>query len=65
LLYFKLGEDEGDSGRLAGKSMTKHKRKQSPKKPIGRVKIVEDFLPSPNKLKVKSKPVKNIHRKPE
>lgn len=40
--------------------MMKHKRKKLPSKPIGRVKIVEDFLPPPEKLLIKPKPVKNI-----
>jgi hypothetical protein len=35
----------------------KHKRKLS-REPIGRVKIIEDFLPPPEKLLVKPKPVK-------
>ncbi len=38
--------------------MIKHKRKKSLNEPIGRVKIVEDFLPPPEKLLVKPKPVK-------
>ena len=39
--------------------MMKQKRKKaSPREPIGRIKIVEDFLPPPEKLLVKQKPVK-------
>jgi predicted DNA binding CopG/RHH family protein len=38
--------------------MIKRKRKNSLSEPIGKVKIVDDFLPSPDKLLVKSKPVK-------
>lgn len=38
--------------------MTKHKRKKIVDEPIGRVKIVKDFLPSPEKLLVRLKPVK-------
>jgi predicted DNA binding CopG/RHH family protein len=36
----------------------KHKRKKMAHEPIGRVKIVKDFLPPPEKLLVKPKPVK-------
>ncbi|EKD72554.1 MAG: hypothetical protein ACD_45C00643G0003 [uncultured bacterium] len=39
--------------------MMKHNRKKKlARKPIGRVKIVEDFLPPPEGLLVKPKPVK-------
>ena len=38
--------------------MIKHKRKKMSDEPIGRVKIVKDFLPPPEKLLVKAKPVK-------
>jgi predicted DNA binding CopG/RHH family protein len=38
--------------------MIKRKRKNSLSEPIGKVKIIEDFLPSPGKLLVKPKPVK-------
>ena len=38
--------------------MIKHKRKKLADEPIGRVKIVKDFLPPPEKLLVKPKPVK-------
>jgi len=38
--------------------MTKRKRKKISDEPIGRVKIVKDFLPPPDKLLVKAKPVK-------
>lgn len=38
--------------------MTKHKSKKLAHEPIGKVKIVKDFLPPPEKLLVKSKPVK-------
>ena len=38
--------------------MTKHKRKKLSADPIGRVKIIEDFLPRPEKLLLKPKPVK-------
>jgi len=39
--------------------MMKHNRKKkSAREPIGRVKIVEDFLPPPERLLVKPKPVK-------
>lgn len=38
--------------------MIKRKRKNSSSEPIGKVKIVDDFLPSPEKLLVKPKPVK-------
>jgi hypothetical protein len=38
--------------------MIKRKHKKSLSEPIGKVKIVEDFLPSPEKLLVKPKPVK-------
>jgi len=36
----------------------KRKRKELSREPIGRVKIIEDFLPPPDKLLVKHKPVK-------
>lgn len=38
--------------------MITRKRKKMSDEPIGRVKIVKDFLPSPDKLLVKPKPVK-------
>ena len=38
--------------------MMKRKRKELSREPIGRVKIIEDFLPPPDKLLVKHKPVK-------
>lgn len=38
--------------------MTKRKRKSSLKEPIGKVKIIEDFLPPPDKLLLKPRPVK-------
>jgi predicted DNA binding CopG/RHH family protein len=38
--------------------MMKRKRKKLIDEPIGRVKIVEDFLPPPEKLILKHKPVK-------
>ena len=38
--------------------MMKHKRKKMAREPIGRVKIVADFLPPPEKLLVKPNPVK-------
>lgn len=39
--------------------MMKHKRKKKlAREPIGRVRIVEDFLPPPEKLLVKPKPIK-------
>ena len=38
--------------------MMKHKRKKISIEPIGRVKIVDDFLPPPDKLLIKHKPVK-------
>lgn len=38
--------------------MIKRKRKKPSREPIGRVKIVRDFLPPPEKLLVKPKPVK-------
>jgi hypothetical protein len=38
--------------------MMKRKSKRVSKEPIGRVKIVKDFLPPPEKLLVKPKPVK-------
>lgn len=38
--------------------MMKRKRKKLSHEPIGRVKIVEDFLPRPDKLLIKPKPVK-------
>ena len=34
------------------------KHKKATREPIGRVKIVEDFLPPPEKLLLKPKPVK-------
>jgi predicted DNA binding CopG/RHH family protein len=34
------------------------KRKKKSKNPIGRIKIIEDFLPPPEKLLTKPKPVK-------
>lgn len=38
--------------------MMKHKRKKVSRDPVGRVKIIEDFLPRPEKLLLKPKPVK-------
>lgn len=38
--------------------MIKRKRKKPLSEPIGKVKIVDDFLPPPEKLLVKPKPVK-------
>ena len=38
--------------------MMKSKRKKLSDQPIGRVKIVKDFLPPPENLLVKSRPVK-------
>jgi len=38
--------------------MTKRKHKKLSREPIGKVKIVEDFLPRPERLIVKPKPVK-------
>jgi predicted DNA binding CopG/RHH family protein len=38
--------------------MMKSKGKKSLHEPIGRIKIVEDFLPPPEKLLAKPKPVK-------
>lgn len=38
--------------------MMKRKRKKVADEPIGRVKIVKDFLPPPEKLLVKPRPVK-------
>lgn len=38
--------------------MIKNKRKKMSDEPIGRVKIVTDFLPPPEKLMIKAKPVK-------
>ena len=38
--------------------MIKSKRKKLSDQPIGRVKIVKDFLPPPENLLVKSRPVK-------
>ena len=38
--------------------MMKHKRKKSLNEPIGQVKIIDDFLPPPEKLLVRPKPVK-------
>lgn len=45
----------GEGGK---RYMMKRKRKKSSTEPVGRVKIVEDFLPPPEKLLIKSKPVK-------
>ena len=45
------------TGERGKKYMMKHKRKKL-SQPIGRVKIIEDFLPPPEKLLVKPKPVK-------
>ncbi|MBV8802323.1 MAG: BrnA antitoxin family protein [Gammaproteobacteria bacterium] len=36
----------------------KHKRKKISHEPIGKVRIVEDFLPPPHKLLIKPKPIK-------
>jgi len=38
--------------------MMKRKRKKLTYEPIGRVKIIKDFLPPPEKLLVRHKPVK-------
>lgn len=38
--------------------MMKNKRKKLSNEPIGRVKIVKDFLPPPEKLLLNPKPVK-------
>jgi predicted DNA binding CopG/RHH family protein len=38
--------------------MTQRKHKKILKEPIGRVKIVKDFLPPPEKLLIKPKPIK-------
>lgn len=38
--------------------MMKHKRKKLSDETIGRVKIVKDFLPPPDKLLIRSKSVK-------
>ena len=38
--------------------MMKRKHKRYSREPIGRVKIVEDFLPPPERLLIKPKPVK-------
>ena len=38
--------------------MIKRKRKNLLNDPIGKIKIVDDFLPSPENLLVKSKPIK-------
>jgi len=46
------------TGERGKRYMIKHKRKKLSDEPIGRVKIVKDFLPPPEKLLVKSKPVK-------
>ena len=45
----------GERGR---KYMMKRKRKKLSDEPIGRVKIVKDFLPPPEKLLVRPKSVK-------
>ena len=45
-------------GGRGKKYMMKHKRKKTVSEPIGKVKIIKDFLPPPDKLLVKSKPVK-------
>jgi hypothetical protein len=44
--------------RKGKKYMMKRKRKKLPNEPIGRIKIVDDFLPPPDKLLVKSKLIK-------
>ena len=56
----KKAEFEWDpvTGERGKRYMMKRKRKKLLNEPIGRVKIVEDFLPPPEKLFVKSKPVK-------
>ena len=46
------------TGERGKKYMMKHKRKKLSAEPIGKVKIINDFLPPPEKLLVKSKPVK-------
>ena len=38
--------------------MMKNKRKKLTDEPIGRVKVVKDFLPPPEKLLIRHKPVK-------
>jgi predicted DNA binding CopG/RHH family protein len=45
----------GERGKIY---MTKRKRKKLSDEPIGRIKIKKDFLPTPDKLLVKSKPIK-------
>lgn len=45
-------------GYWGKKYMTKHKHKKLSHEPIGKVKIMDDFLPPPEKLLVKPKPVK-------
>lgn len=46
------------TGERGKRYMMKHKRKKLSHEPIGKVKIVEDFLPPPAKLLIKPKPVK-------
>lgn len=46
------------TGERGKRYMIKRKRKKFSDEPIGRVKIVKDFLPPPEKLLIKPKPVK-------
>ena len=46
------------TGEREKKYMMKNKRKKLTDEPIGRVKVVKDFLPPPEKLLIRHKPVK-------
>ena len=46
------------TGERGKKYMMKSKRKKLSDGPIGRVKVVKDFLPPPEKLLIRHKPVK-------